>query len=58
MAKKLTKTQVKRMLQQMGKLKAKLAMDKLEYADSHVAMSTKVILDLDKVITNAFKRVK
>ena len=58
MAKKLTKTQVKRMLQQMGKLKAKLAMDKLEYADSHVSMSTKVILDLDKVITNAFKRVK
>jgi len=58
MAKKLTKTQVKRMLQQMGKLKAKLAMDKLEYADSSVPMSTKVILDLDRVITNAFKRVK
>tara|TARA_B100000575_G_scaffold63873_1_gene48869 strand:+ start:2521 stop:2697 length:177 start_codon:yes stop_codon:yes gene_type:complete len=58
MARKLTKTQVKKMLQQMGKLKAKLAMDKLEYADSNVPMSTKVILDLDRVITNAFKRVK
>tara|TARA_R100001594_G_scaffold39815_1_gene71643 strand:+ start:136 stop:312 length:177 start_codon:yes stop_codon:yes gene_type:complete len=58
MAKQLTKTQVKRMIQQMGKLKAKLAMDKLEYPNSKVPMSTKTILDLDRVITNSFKRIK
>lgn len=56
--KKLTKAQVKRMLQQMGKLKARLAMDKLEHIGSFVPMSTKVILELDRLITNAFKRVK
>jgi hypothetical protein len=58
MPKKMTKAQVKRTLQQMGKLKAKLAMDKLTYADSFVSMSTKVILDLDRTITGAFKRIK
>ena len=55
--KKLTKKQVVKTILTMGSLNSKLLIDKMNM-DSLVPLSKNKIMELDKILSNALKRVK
>ena len=56
--KKLTKTQIKRKLKTCSNAMYDLMLDKLGHADSLVPMSQPKLLDLNKTLLGASKKVK
>ena len=56
--KKLTKKQVTDTILKLGTLNAKLLVDKLGQMDSLVPMSPSKLMEIDKLLTSAFKRIK
>ena len=56
--KKLTKKQVTDTILKLGTLNAKLIVDKLGQMDSLVPMSPSKLMEIDKLLTSAFKRGK
>ena len=56
--KKLTKAQVKRKLKTVQRAKYDLVLDKLGHADSRVLINQCKLMDLNKSMLLAFKRVK
>jgi hypothetical protein len=56
--KKLTKKQVVKAILTMGSLNSKLLIDKIGNVDSLVPMSKNKIMELDRILSNALKRVK
>ena len=56
--KKLTKKQVTDTILRLGTLNAKLIVDKLGQMDSLVPMSPSKLMEIDKLLTSAFKRGK
>lgn len=56
--KKLTKTQIKRKLKTCNNAMYDLMLDKLGHADSLVPMSQPKLLDLNKQLLTASKKVK
>jgi hypothetical protein len=56
--KKLTKAQVKRKLKAMKNANYDLFLDKFGHADSNVPFSTTKMIELDKAIVGAQRRIK
>ncbi len=59
MPKKLTKTQVKRMLTKMNKDLGRMLTDRMQYPTTHnVPLSLPKIIEVNKVLDNAARRIK
>ncbi len=56
--KKLTKAQVRKILKQWMSGLLRLLMDKAGHPDSFVPLSLNKLIELDKVMAGAFRRVK
>ena len=56
--KKLTKAQVRKILKQWMNGLLRLLMDKAGHPDSFVPLSLNKLIELDKVMAGAFRRVK
>lgn len=56
--KKMTKKQVQTAILRLGTLNAKLLTDKLSQMDSLVPMSPSKMMEIDKLLTSAYKRIK